>query len=78
MNDRMLIDWLTRMEQKQDKMGETLIVNTAHLAEHMRRTALIEADLKPVKKHVNLVQDAFILASGLGGIALFLHHMNVL
>jgi hypothetical protein len=37
----------------------TLSVNTESLREHIRRTALIEADLIPIKKHVNIV--SFIL-----------------
>jgi hypothetical protein len=54
------------LEQRLDQItttlhaiDKTLAINTEHLAEHMRRTEIIEKDLVPVVKHVNKMQGAF-------------------
>ena len=52
-----------RIEGKIDKISEdlteikiTLATNTASLVEHIRRTNLLEDEIKPIKKHVVQVQ----------------------
>lgn len=45
-----------RLDGRLDSVDKTLAVNTEQLAGHMRRTELLEADLKPIKKHVGHVE----------------------
>ena len=59
---------LERIELKIDDSNEhlakidvTLAAQHVSLKEHMRRTALIEKELQPIKKHVNMVQGALRL-----------------
>lgn len=51
-----LDDRLDRLEDGGVETGKTLVLINANLAEHMRRTALIEEELKPVKDHVSMVR----------------------
>ena len=49
-------------------IDRTLVLNTTHLAEHMRRTEILEQELKPVKQHVqvvNTIVKVSIIALGL-------------
>ena len=64
---------LERIEAKLDDTNEhlssidvTLAKQHVSLAEHMRRTSLIEEELKPIKKHVDMVQGIikFLLSVG--------------
>ena len=68
---------LNRIEAKVDKLDEnmttmdkTLVKQEANLAEHMRRTELleiqhaqIESELEPVKNHVNQIKGVLKLLS---------------
>ncbi len=56
---------LERIEQKLDATNThlssidiTLAGQAVSLAEHIRRTSLLEDDMKPVKKHVDMVNGA--------------------
>lgn len=53
--DRVL-DKLDKMDEKIDGIDKTLVRNTASLEEHMRRTELLEAAIKPVQEHVVMVK----------------------
>jgi chromosome segregation ATPase len=48
-------DKLDKLDERLDAMSTTLAVNTESLKEHMKRTAIIEQELKPVKAHVQLM-----------------------
>lgn len=57
---------LDRIENKVDKVLEQQSESTAiqaaqhvSLKEHMRRTAMLEAELLPIKKHVDMVSAVF-------------------
>ena len=57
--------WLERMEAKLDDLHEHLVSidKTLHgqhisLVDHIRRTALLEKSLEPIKSHVSKVQGA--------------------
>lgn len=59
---------LNRIENKLDRVSEhissidsTLAAQHVSLKEHMRRTALLESDMKPVKRHVIAVNGIFKL-----------------
>lgn len=49
---------LDEIERTLHAIDKTLAVNTEHLAEHMRRTAIIEKELQPVVKHVEQMRGA--------------------
>lgn len=49
---------LDRIESSIHSIDKTLAINTEHLSEHMRRTALIEHELRPVVKHVEQMRGA--------------------
>jgi hypothetical protein len=40
------------------RMDKTLVINTKSLEEHIKRTNLIESELKPVTKHVEQMRGA--------------------
>lgn len=67
---------LARIEAKVDDLNDhlsqinvTLGAQHISLKEHMRRTALIEEEMKPVKRHVNMVQGAVALITLIAAIA---------
>lgn len=67
---------LERIEVKIDDIGDhlgsidvTLAAQHVQLKEHIRRTALLEAELKPVKKHVDMVNGVMKFLTALGVIA---------
>lgn len=51
------------------KIDKTLALNTKELEEHMRRTALLEEEVRPVVKHVEQVRGAGKLLAILATIA---------
>lgn len=81
---------LLRIENKIDKITErissidgTLIAQHVSLADHIRRTELLEAQLKPVERHVVMVHGAFkligilaLLGGILGAIVEFLTYVK--
>jgi hypothetical protein len=60
---------LQSINQKLHEIDKTLLVNTEHLAEHMRRTEIIETELRPVVKHVDQMRGAAKLLAILATIA---------
>lgn len=65
---------LERIEKKVDDSNDhlasidaTLSAQHVSLKEHMRRTALLEADIRPIKRHVDMMSGALKL---LGAVAL--------
>jgi uncharacterized ion transporter superfamily protein YfcC len=67
---------LDRLEDKVDKIQEslasidkTLAVNTESLIVHIKRTNILEANLKPVEKHVERVNGIVKFLLFLGGTA---------
>lgn len=60
---------LSEIERTLHAIDKTLAINTEHLAEHMRRTAIIESELQPVVKHVEQMRGAGKLVALLALIA---------
>lgn len=67
----------SRIESKIDKLDDrlvsidrTLVQQQVLLDEHIRRTNLLEAEIKPIKRHVDMVTGAMkmigLLATGMG------------
>lgn len=57
---------LERIENKQDDANEhlasidtTLAAQHVSLLEHMRRTSILEQDMRPVRRHVAMMEGAF-------------------
>ncbi len=63
-----LRDKLERMDERLDGMSQTLARNTVSLEEHVKRTNLLESDVKPIKAHVMLVNT--LAKIGSGGVAI--------
>lgn len=49
-------DLLAKLDSRLDDIHETQIKQAASLDEHIRRTALLERQMEPVRKHVHMVQ----------------------
>ena len=49
---------LLQITKQLHDIDKTLVINTEHLAEHMRRTKIIEGELRPVVKHVDQMRGA--------------------
>lgn len=73
-----LKDELEKLSEKQDRMNETLIRNTATLEEHVRRTNLLEAEIKPIKRHVDVVQGAGKFTVAIAGLVATLKSIGLL
>lgn len=52
-----LINRLDKLNEKQDEMNSILIENTTSLKEHMRRTELLEEEIKPIKADIQFVNN---------------------
>ena len=67
---------LDRLDERLDQVSITLALNTESLAEHMRRTDLLEQQVLPIKKHVDIVKYGIMgvlwVSVALAGIAGFL------
>jgi len=67
-------DRLYRIEDKIDKISDrvssidkTLAEQHLSLKEHIKRTNLLEAEVRPIKKHVTMLQGAMRLIGALAG-----------
>lgn len=66
MDDKRLDRIETKLDDTNEKLGSidsTLAAQHISLKEHMRRTAMLEKELKPIQKHVSMVQGALKLVS---------------
>ncbi len=65
-----LLNKIEKIDERLSSIDTSLIRNTLSLEEHVRRTNALENELKPVKKHVLMVEAVFkiigIIAVGLG------------
>lgn len=56
---------LERLDLSVDKINVTLAKQEVHLADHIRRTQLLEEEMKPVRDHVSRVNALMLLLGGL-------------
>lgn len=77
-NLKWLKDALEKIEGRQHEHTETLTRLTVTVEEHVRRTNLLEVELKPIKAHVQLVNAAAKVLSIAGTIALTAHSLGLL
>lgn len=76
---------LERIENKIDKIGDhmssidvTLSGQHESLKEHIRRTELLERELAPIKKHVNMVDGALKMISIIAALAAILECIHLM
>lgn len=59
-NDEKLLDKVAdkieKLDERLDSIDKTLVKQEANLKEHMRRTELLEEDLRPIRRHVNMLE----------------------
>ena len=67
-NIQFLHDLMAKIDGRLDDIYEVQVKQEASLAEHIRRTELIEEELKPIRRHVYAIQGVGAL---LGVLALF-------
>jgi hypothetical protein len=63
---------LEQIESTLHSIDKTLALNTQQLAEHMRRTSLLEKEITPIARHVQQMQGAGKLLAVLALIATIL------
>lgn len=56
---------LDRLDNSVDNINITLGKQEVHLAEHIRRTELLEEEMRPIRDHVNRVNALMLLLGGL-------------
>lgn len=59
-------DMLEKIDTRLDNMDMTLVKQEANLAEHMRRTEILESELRPLKSHVDKVKGGIQLIKIIG------------
>ncbi len=71
------MDSQDRVEKKLDKILEhissldvTVGKQQVSIDEHIRRTNLLESEVRPIKRHVDMVNGALKLIAGLGAVKL--------
>lgn len=76
---------LERIEKKLDDVAThlssidvTLGKQHISLKEHIKRTAILETEIAPIKKHVYMMQGALALIAGSGAILGILKYMKLL
>lgn len=69
MDSKQVFEQLEKINGRLGSIDTTLAVNTSSLQEHMRRTAIIEGDLKPIKAHVSRIDGALMVLGGLATLA---------
>jgi len=61
---------LERLDERLDSIDKHLAVYNQQLIEHIRRTELLENELKPIKKHVDVVTVLLKLVPAVAAFAL--------
>jgi len=60
---------LDRIDERLNSIDKTLASQHVSIAEHIRRTNILENDLKPVKKHVIMVEGVLKFLGALAMVA---------
>lgn len=62
-----IYDKLDKIEDKLGDIDVTMVKQEENLREHMRRTDILEGEVKPIKKHVDQVKAVFKFIAFLSG-----------
>lgn len=76
-NDR-LYQKLDNIDQRLDNVDVTMARNTVLLDEHIKRTNLLEAEIKPIKRHMDMVNLLAKLMSGALGLLLAARQLGLI
>lgn len=68
---------LDRVEIKQSEQAVVLAKNTVIMDEHIRRTNLLEAEIRPIKTHVQVINWVAKIGLVLIGLAETLHRLGL-
>lgn len=68
-NIQRIEDKLDRLQDKLSSIDSTLAAQHVSIAEHIRRTNILENDLKPVKRHVTMVEGVLKFLGALAMVA---------
>ena len=68
---------LDSVDQRLASIDSTLVKNTVLLDEHIRRTNLLESELRPIKKHVEFINHIAKINSIVGTILLALKQLEL-
>jgi hypothetical protein len=60
---------LDRLDGRLDKIDVTLALQHKELAEHIRRTALLEEQVKPIVDHITFIRVLLKIAAGVAVVA---------
>lgn len=74
-----IFDKIEKIDDKLETMDKSLLRNTITLEEHVRRTNLLENEVRPLKKHVVIVESIFKIigfCATLAGIAKVLYELG--
>ena len=61
-----VLEKLDKLDDRLDSVDKTLVKQEENLKEHIRRTELLEEELKPIKKHIGHMEGALKLFGGIG------------
>lgn len=64
-----LFNKIDKIDDRLNNIDTSLVRQTVSLEEHVRRTNLLESEIKPIKKHVFLIEATFKLI-GLASVVL--------
>jgi len=75
--DRVL-EKLDTLDGRVDNIDVTMAKQSVILDEHVRRTNILEEELRPIKKHVGMVNAIVKILIGVGGLVGFLATLKAL
>lgn len=73
----LIVEKLDKIDNKQDSQALILERNTVTLEDHVRRTNLLEEELKPIKAHVNFINMGSKVILSLIALAAALHQLHL-
>lgn len=75
-----ILDKIDAIDESIDEINITLAKQEVQLAEHIRRTKILEDQVKPIQEHVSRVNSLLLLFAGIlaiiGGVKGFLEIIN--
>ena len=74
---KLILEQAQKTDERIDTIANATVENTSNLKEHMRRTAILEEDFKPIRAHVTLVNNIGKVISACAAVALFAKSMGL-
>lgn len=73
-----VLEKLDKIDERVDRIDVTMAKQEVVLEEHVRRTNILEDELKPIKKHVNMVNAVVKILVVVGSLVGFLATLKAL